>query len=248
MIQSSRRQTRNRLYVIAILPSVLLLMASGRIVLALHAESSGLDNYARSDYSQAQARFEANGVLNPFQRWVAPFGEGVARHSGDDLAGAVGSYRNALDYVPQSWECAVRGNLALALEAMGDTALETEGRLAAEQSWLLGREALENCLVLDLADQGNGDRSQLARHSQNQAAAFVTDTRLSAKLSGARPGDAPRPDVPLSAEADLAERQRQLEERDRRSLKQRYRLKQAGEERRSQRSRDPGETPPVPTW
>ncbi|GEP39336.1 hypothetical protein NPS01_29990 [Nocardioides psychrotolerans] len=252
MTSSTRRRARNRLYLVGVLPALLLLLVSGRIALVLQAESSGQDNYARSAFGPARDSFATNALLNPFERWIAPFDEGVARHRGGDLGGAVDSYEVALEHVPESWECAVRSNLALAHEAIGD-AVSAERRVAAEASWTAGREALADCLTLQPPtgeDSGDGeddsDRADAARQVEDRATAEVIDARLAAKLIDARTDPAPEPAPAVPPDETFAEREQRLDERDRRSLEERREQEQVEQELEDRP--DPDDPPPVPTW
>lgn len=248
MTDPSRRRARNRLYVVGLLPALLLLLVSGRIALVLHAESSGQDRYVRGAFEQARDSFAANAVLNPFERWIAPFDEAVARQRAGDLEGAVGPYEEALEHVPESWECAVRSNLALAHEAIGDAAL-AERPVDAEASWTAGREALADCLVLEppVAEDGSTDEQpDAARQREDRATAEVIDARLAAKLVDARTDPAPEPAPPVPPEETFDEREQLLEERDRRSLEERRQQEQDEQEREDRP--DPADPPPVPAW
>lgn len=240
----ARRRTRNRLYLVGVLPALLLLLVPARIALVLHAESSGQEAFARGDFTEAEEHFAAAGLLNPFERWVSPFDEGVARQLGADLAGAVDAYEDALDHVPEAWECAVRTNLALAHESIGDLALEAGGRVAAEQSWTRGREVLEDCLALDRVS--DDDPVEVARHRAGREDAAVIDERLALKLVDARTDPAPVPDPPVPPADTFAEREERLEERELRSLDERRQQQQAEQDREDQPA--PDAPPPVPTW
>lgn len=232
MSHPSRTRTRNRLYLVGLLPALLMLLVSGRITLLLLEESSGLSAYGAEEYDAARSDFAANQVLNPFEPWVAHFDEGTARHRGDDLDGAVSAYEGALDEgIPPEWECRVRNNLALAHEGIGDAALDEEGRVAAEEEWQTARAVLPTCLADD-PDPESGS----------------IDDRLAAKLEGRDPASAPPAADPPPPAASLEERERQLRERDRRALEQR-RLQEQRREAREDSREDPGsEAPPVPTW
>ena len=183
MSHPSRTRTRNRLYLIGVLPALLMLLVSGRIALLLLDESSGLSAFGAEEYGDARDDFAANQVLNPFERWIAHFDEGTARYRAGDLGGAVSAYEDALDEeVPAEWRCRVRNNLALAHEGLGDAALDKHGRVAAEGEWLVAREVLAGCLAdgkadhLDEADT-DGDGTVTAE----EYAAVVDDEMPSAE-------------------------------------------------------------------
>jgi hypothetical protein len=237
MSHPSRTRTRNRLYLVGLLPALLMLLVSGRVTLLLFEESSGLSAYGAEDYAAARSDFVANQVLNPFEPWIAHFDEGTARHRGGDLGGAVTAYEGALDEgVPAEWECRVRNNLALAHEGIGDAALDEQGRVAAEEEWQAARTVLRSCLEAE--DNALG----------TQRASVAIDSRLAAKLEGRDPASAPPAADPPPPAESLEERERKLRERDRRALEQR-RLQEQRREAREDSQEDPGsEAPPVSTW
>ena len=332
MTHPTRRRARNRLYLIGVLPALLMLLVSGRIGLLLVEESHGLASYEDGEYGAARGSFADNQVLNPFERWLAHFDEGTARHRAGDLDGAVSAYEDALDEdVPSAWVCPVRNNLALAHEQIGDALLESTGRLAAEEEWLAGREALAECLEkepLTKAEQeadtdqdgvvseeeaaaaaetavdtdqdgivspeetqaadtdrdgvvspeeaaaakqaaedeaadtdGDGEVSEqeAAAAAQERAdadrdgtvsppeSARVIDDRLADKLAGRNPPKTQDPEAAADPDETTAERERRLEERNRRALAERRRQEQREESRQDSRPL-PGDPPPKPEW
>lgn len=293
MSHPSRTRTRNRLYLIGVLPALLMLLVSGRVALLLLDESSGLSAFGAEEYGDARDDFAANQVLNPFERWVAHFDEGTALYRAGDLAGAVTAYEDALaEDVPAEWLCPVRNNLALAHEGLGDAALQAHGRVAAEGEWLVAREVLADCVAdgraddlddLDEADadgdgtvspeeyaaaaddgmpsaddaDADGDGTVSAeeyaaavasgRTLSAAATAVVIDTRLATKLEDRDPTTPPTPTDPPPATDSVAERERQLAERDRRALEQRRQQEERREEREDERNGGgPGSS--TPQW
>lgn len=257
MSHPARTRTRNRLYLIGVLPALLMLLLSGRIALLLLEESSGMSAFGAEEYGDARDDFAANQVLNPFERWIAHFDDGTARHRGGDLAGAVAAYEDALDAeLPAEWRCPVRNNLALAHEGLGDAALQAHGRVAAEGEWLIAREVLADCLTDDRADERADRRTDDLDEADTdgdgtvsaEETAVVIDARLAAKLEDRDPAKPPTPADPPPANASAAERERQLAERDRRALEQRRLQEQRQQEREDERSDSESGSPRTPEW
>ena len=165
----SRRRLRNRLYLVGLLPSLLLLALSLRVALLLHHESAGMDAYDRGEPRVAAAEFEANRVLNLIERWVAPFDQGASLHRAGAYAEAVTAYEVALGLAPEEWVCAVRNNLALAHEGIGDAAADDGQREDAETAWLAGREVLEPCLSRESGSDAGSDSSDPDRSDDSSA-------------------------------------------------------------------------------
>lgn len=166
-----RARRRRALYVIGILPSLLMLLVSGRLVLLLQYDDEGHQAYAASDYSGAQGKFAANRILNPVERWIAPFNEGDARYRLEDYAEAIAAFEEALRFVPSEWECPVRINLALAHEAAGDAIVAQGDRSEAEAQWKQGRAALGPC-----AAPQDGAADQSAEPSKDSPTVSPTDS------------------------------------------------------------------------
>ena len=200
-----RSGARRVLYLVGAIPSLLALLVSLRLALLLVHQERALSAYARGDFQTAGGEFDANRVLNPVQAWVAPFGEGTARYRQQDYAGAADALVVALSATPADKECAVRVNLALAHEGLGDAALEAGDRDEAEESWAEGIEALADC----------------PRRDQDpvRTSAADVETRLLDKLGG-RPDAPPEPSAEASPD-DLEARKRQLEEQNERARERR---------------------------
>ena len=112
-------------------------------------------------------------AVDPFQRWLAPFNEGVAHHRAGELETAIDDYGVALETVPHARECTVRVNLALAHEARGDAFAESGDDASARAQWQAGRDALAEGRCPTDAGQG--------REEQDRAG--TVDQRLADKLS-----------------------------------------------------------------
>ena len=218
---SGARDRRRALYVVAALPSALMLLVSLRTAVLLHQDGQGQAAYDAAAFPSARDDFADNRLLNPVERWVAPFNEGDARFRLRDYPGAVAAFGAALVVVPEVHECAVRLNLALSHEAVGDGVLAEGDRGGAEASWQRGLEALAGC-------------SGAVGDPQAEASNTV-EARLVQKL-GDRPDPPDPPEVPPADEETL-DKERRLEEQN----------EQAREKRRESEDRD-GPPAPIPTW
>lgn len=266
---TQRRRRRKRLYLAGLVPSLLLLMVSGRIVFLLQQQAEAMSAYAAGDFDRARDAFEVNQVLNPIERWVAPFGEGDARYRAADYDGAVAAFEVALELVPEDHECIVRLNLALAHEARGDTLLEDDNRTEALDAWLEGRQVVRPCkeLAEQLAeeqreesedeDEDARDRDRRDRRSdddprlddvgrdrdeledRSRAAAVRVDARLARKLGIDDRPRAPKPDEAPPEDETTREKQRRLEERNKKALSDNVKHK-------DEFDMDPDPTPPPP--
>lgn len=214
-MNTPRRSTRRTLYLVGALPAVLMLLVSARLVLLLVHQDHGLDAYRSGDFAAARDEFDANQLLNPVERWVAPFGEGDARYRQGDYDGAVASFTVAVSSAPGSKECVVRVNLALAHEKLGDAAAAQGDRRDAEADWTRGLEALADC-------PRRADDPTRGRAAEVQA-------RLLEKLAGApEPPPASPPDPP-PPDADVEARKAALEDQNEQAREKRREREQPRE-------------------
>ena len=173
----ARRRLRRILNLAGILPALLVLLFTVKVVLMLSHSGDGHDRYAADDFDAAAAEFTANRRLNLLESWIAPFDEGVARHAEGEYDDAVAAYIDALEDVPAEEECTVRINLALAQEALGDAAIEMPDRAAALEAWQAGVDAL--------AEGGCPEDS--GRGADQTADAKAVDERLRQKIEEQQP-------------------------------------------------------------
>lgn len=243
MSTPSRLRRRYRLYLLGLVPAVALLALSARLLLLLHHEDRALAAYDDGRYVAAQRDFGYNGLLNPVQRWVAPFAEGAARFRHLDHQGAVLAFDRALGRAPAARQCLVRVNLALAHEAVGDAYAARRSHAQAVDSWSAGRKALRGCRP--------GERRPAAE--ERRAVAGRVDARLLRKLGADT--ESRRPDLPNPPDADESteDRRRRLEERNREALEDRLRQQRdRRDEQQDPQEEEPvgeGDPPvPVPSW
>jgi tetratricopeptide (TPR) repeat protein len=237
----TRNELRRRLYVVAILPSLLLLLLSTRIVVLLVQESRGLESYAAGRYAESRDQFAANRILNPVERWVAPFNEGDARYRQEDFAGAVEAFALSLQLAPLERECDVRINLALSHEAIGDRALQSGTRLEAEDAWGEGRAVLAGCL--ELVD----DDPAAIQERRDGVVARKVDARLLRKLGGDDAKVEANDEVPPPDEA-TEEKVRTIEQRSRQAFERRQRHQQRRDDAERPGSVLEGGVLPQPQW
>lgn len=225
---ADRRARRRRvLYLLGLVPALLMLLVSFRLALLLVHQERALSAYEQGELVVAQDEFEANKLLNPVERWVAPFGEGGARYQLKDYAGAVDVFEVALSLAPADKECVVRVNLALAHEGIGDAAATAGDRADAEVSWTKGIEVLSDCALR------TDDEDERVRRNAEEVGA-----RLAAKLGEVPPSSSERPKEPPTPDDDFQDRKRQLEEQN----------EQAREERRDSEEEPEPPDSPDPQW
>lgn len=206
-----RRRTRTVLYLVGVLPSLLLLLLTARIVLVLQHDARGLSAYEAARFADAAEQFADNRFLNPIQRWIPPFDEGGARFRLEDYDGAVVAFEAALELAPDDRECAVRVNLALSHEALGDAARDEGDGQAARDAWEDGRAALGGCVELE-PEPSTGEQERRAL-----AAAVQVDDRLVRKLGGDEPQDPRRREEAPPEDAETRVKEREIEERTKRA-------------------------------
>lgn len=141
--QNPRAQRRRVLYLVGLLPLLVALALTLKVVTMRHHDGAGLDAWRADDGATALEQYSANRSLNLFQRWLAPFDAGDAAFLLGDPARARGLFTTALETVPHKQECTVRINLALADEAIGDSAAKAGSRADAEDAWRAGITALD---------------------------------------------------------------------------------------------------------
>ena len=224
MSPERRARLRRLLYLVGLVPSVLVTLISLRIVLLVLHEDRGLSAYDRGDYDVASEEFGGNRLLNPVERWVAPFDQGGARYRLEDFTGAVEAFTVALAVAPADQECAVRVNLALAYEGMGDASAQSAELGDAEDSWRRGVEALADC----------PDR----RTDAVRSTAETVEARLLDKLGEALEPPLEPPAEPPPPEDDLEARKQELERQN----------EQAREKRRDSQEKPESLDSDIPQW
>jgi tetratricopeptide (TPR) repeat protein len=167
-----RTPRRNQLFRLGILPALVVLLLALDVGLQVKANHDGRRSYDNRAYADAERAFlHAAGVDLP-ESWVRPFNAGTAAYQDGQYAAAAAHFESALPDAPDDRQCAVRVNLALTHEALGEL-LRKQGRPKQSLEELrAGRTALDGGGCTD----GDGQS---------------VDRRLAAKIQAAdrSPGD-----------------------------------------------------------
>lgn len=179
--ENPRAHRRRVLYLAGLLPLLLTLAFSLKVVVMRHHDGAGLDAWRAHNGAVGFEQYAANRSVNLLQPWLAPFDAGDAAF----LLGAPGRaqdlFTTALDSVPHRHECTVRINLSLADEAIGDAAAKKGSLDDAKAAWRAGIAALDG-----------GDCPHHAGLGQRQSKdAATVRQRLEDKLK--QPPPKPRP-------------------------------------------------------
>lgn len=116
---------RHRLRVVLLSPVWVTVFVIG-LLLAVQNINAGtaIEEFETGQYAEAVDGFDTLDGVNMVERWKAPFNLGTARYMDGDPWLAVSDLERALERVPDEDRCMVQINLALALEAGGDSDLE----------------------------------------------------------------------------------------------------------------------------
>ena len=138
-----RAGRRRAFYLAGLLPLLLAVLFSVKVVAMRHHDDAGAQAWRAHDGATALEQYSANRSLNLLERWLAPFDQGDAAFLLGDHARARDLFTTALETVPEKQECTVRINLALADEAIGDTAADAGSLDDAKDAWQAGIDALD---------------------------------------------------------------------------------------------------------
>lgn len=141
-MSTDRAAERNRLLLLGLLPSLVLLALAAQLVLLVRANEVAIADYRSGDHAAAYDGFTGLRDLGLVEPWVAPFNAGTAAYRQRDWAEAAARFAEALEDVPDDRECDVRVNLALAHEAAGHQARRTGSQAEALRSFRDARAAL----------------------------------------------------------------------------------------------------------
>ena len=168
----TRTRLRTVLVLAGVVPALLALLLAVKVVAMLSHDRDGRAQFGDADYLAAADEFAANGSVNWFEPWIAPFDEGVALHADGDLQDALERYAVSLEDVPTEEECTVRINMALAHETLGDAAFEQGDGDEAAGWWQAG---------IDVLAEG-GCPTDAGRDEDQTEDAAAVDQRLRDKL------------------------------------------------------------------
>lgn len=159
-----RRRTVRRWILIAAIPVLVLAFAFSAKVLSMYAFAHlSAAAYATGDYAGTTSAARGQEPFNLFEPYKAPFNVGVGLTESGDLAGGRAAFEQALALAVGLEQCAVRVNLAITIERIGDLAL-TEGdpeaaRAAWQEALFLVQEAPDGCRTPE-ADEISPDPDQ----------------------------------------------------------------------------------------
>ena len=144
-----RRRLARRVAAIVATPILIFILLVGVKVLSMYAFAyQSAASYAAGNYAGTVQAARGQQFLNFFEPYKAPFNVGVGLTGSGDLAGARAAFEEALGLARGLEQCAVRVNLAIVIERIGDAAAAEGDRTAARASW---QEAL---LVLQESPDG----------------------------------------------------------------------------------------------
>lgn len=159
-----RRRAVRRGIAIGAIPLLLVAVAFTAKVLSMYAFAySAAAAYAAEDYPGTTAAARGQEPFNLFEPYKAPFNVGVGLTASGDLPGGRAAFEQALALSTGLEQCAVRVNLAITIERMGDLALAEGDPVAARSAWqealLVMQEAPEGCHTPE-ADEVSPDPDQ----------------------------------------------------------------------------------------
>lgn len=127
---------RRRIRVLVAAPLVVVLLVLAGKTLGMSAVAArGLVDYTGARYAASASWFSRLGLVNVLEPYVAPFDRGDARYAQHDFAGAARDLTAALRLAPGGRRCAVRVNLELSRERLGDAAVGAKDLPLAERAY-----------------------------------------------------------------------------------------------------------------
>lgn len=187
------------------LPVIAVMLAAAIDLVGLHVWSyrSGLD-YQDGRYSAARAGYEDQRSLTAHgpERWVADYNLGSTLLAQGWLDQGVERLRSAMERVPRatdlgggaleaySYECRVRTNLALGLEAQGDLRFAAESWTEAEGLYVESSDLLAPCQSSASASPQSGGQGQ-SGHSGGQSGGQTQSGGQGGQGQSGESGDSP---------------------------------------------------------
>lgn len=159
LLASNRRRRRIRFWLaVGTLPLTLAaLLFVGKLLSMYAFAHQAITSYVVDDYSKSESAARGQEFLNWFEPYKAPYNVGTALGAAEQLPAAQAKLEAALGLASGLEVCAVRVNLALVLERMGDAArADGDGVAAAErygQSLTVTLETPEECNSEEAQDQ-----------------------------------------------------------------------------------------------
>jgi len=145
-----RRRLVRRVALIVAAPLLVLVLALVVKVLSMYAFAyQSAAAYAAGNYAGTVSAAHGQEPFNVFEPYKAPFNVGVGLAGSGDLTGARAKFEEALGLAHGLEQCAVRVNLAIVIERIGDLALTEGDRAGARAAWqealLVLLESPEGC-------------------------------------------------------------------------------------------------------
>lgn len=210
-----RRRIARRWITIGSIPIVVVaLLLVVKLLSMFAAAHVAITTHLAADPAGTIAAAQWQQPLNWFEPWKAPYNAGVGSAAAGLLPEAKGEFEEALGLATGLEVCAIRVNLSLVVEWMGDAALADGDAASAAALW---QEALT--ITLDMpeecnseeADQQSPDAERSLEESQQQS-----QERLEEKLqedSQQEPSDQPgEAEGPSPSDDDLQALQDRLEQ------------------------------------
>lgn len=124
LLAANRRRRRIRRWVaIGALPAGLAVLVLVAKLLGMYAFAyQSISSYVVADYAGSETAAQGQGWWNVFDPYKAPYNEGTALAGGEQLSEARAKLEEALGLASGLEVCAVRINLAIVIERMGDAA------------------------------------------------------------------------------------------------------------------------------
>lgn len=127
---------RRRLLLLLATPVLVLAVAFGAKVLSMYAFAyAAAAAYVDGDYTGTVQAARWLDPFNVFEPYKAPYNRGVGLAAAGDLDPARAAFEEALPLAPGLEQCAVRVNLAIVIERMGDAAQADDDRPTAVAFW-----------------------------------------------------------------------------------------------------------------
>ena len=137
LVHANRRRLRlRRILLLASTPLLLVALLFCAKVLSMYAFAhQAIAANATGDHAGTVQAARGQEVVNIFEPWKAPYNAGVGLAEQDDLDGARAEFEEALTLARGLEECAIRVNLSIVLERIGDRALREGDGAAASRAW-----------------------------------------------------------------------------------------------------------------
>ena len=166
---------RRRLMLLWSAPVVLAaFLVAAKLLSAVLLNIAGTSAYEKQNYVTAADRFASLGFFNVVEPWKAPYNEGTAVYATGDFFTAKEHLDVALGLVPTApegeprgeEECMVRTNYSLALEGLGDEAMNASDFAMASDYYDQAQTMLADC---GEAGGNGGEQAQDAEERQQQS-------------------------------------------------------------------------------